>query len=194
MLACVDESGTLQVELLEEMMAYGAGDDDDVVEGDFAPGIIEKADLTITLEVFRYCPQAGESGWDTLTCAVPGHATVQDLLITMQRDLDGSLAFRRGGAAGTPTTGVRVNGRIVLADCAQIGDLTQDGGRVRIEPLPGHPVVRTLWLTPPATKATAAVLSLGCAPILVRVNTSPPVKRWEPWTLPPLRRCTKPAT
>ena len=144
MLACVDESGTLQVELLEEMKAYGAGDDDDVVEGDFAPGIIEKADLTITLELFRYCPEAGESGWDTLSCAVPGHATVQDLLITMQRDVDGSLAFRRGGSAGTPTTGVRVNGRIVLADCAQISELTNDGGRVRIEPLPGHPVVRDL--------------------------------------------------
>ena len=144
MLACVDESGTLQVELLEEMKAYGAGDDDDVVEGDFAPGIIEKADLTITLEIFRYCPEAGESGWDTLTCAVPGHATVQDLLITMQRDVDGSLAFRRGGSAGTPTTGVRVNGRIVLSDCAQISELTNDGGRVRIEPLPGHPVIRDL--------------------------------------------------
>ena len=144
MLACVDESGTLQVELLEEMKAYGAGDDDDIVEGDFAPGIIEKADLTITLEIFRYCPEAGESGWDTLTCAVPGHATVQDLLITMQRDVDGSLAFRRGGVAGTPTTGLRVNGRIVLADCAQISELTSDGGRVRIEPLPGHPVVRDL--------------------------------------------------
>ena len=144
MLACVDESGTLQVELLEEMKAYGAGDDDDVVEGDFAPGIIEKGDLTITLEIFRYCPEAGESGWDTLTCAVPGHATVQDLLITMQRDVDGSLAFRRGGSAGTPTTGVRVNGRIVLADCAQISELAKDGGRVRIEPLPGHPVVRDL--------------------------------------------------
>ena len=144
MLACVDESGTLQVELLEEMKAYGAGDDDDVVEGDFAPGVIEKADLTITLEIFRYCPEAGESGWDTLTCAVPGHATVQDLLVTMQRDVDGSLAFRRGGLAGTPTTGVRVNGRIVLADCAQISELTNDGGRVRIEPLPGHPVVRDL--------------------------------------------------
>ena len=144
MLACVNESGTLQVELLEEMKAYGAGDDDDVVEGDFAPGVIEKADLTITLEIFRYCPEAGESGWDTLTCAVPGHATVQDLLITMQREVDGSLAFRRGGSAGTPTTGVRVNGRIVLADCAQISDLAKDGGRVRIEPLPGHPVVRDL--------------------------------------------------
>ena len=144
MLACVDESGTLQVELLEEMKAYGAGDDDDIVEGDFAPGIIEKADLTITLEIFRYCPEAGESGWDTLTCAAPGHATVQDLLISMQREVDGSLAFRRGGLAGTPTTGVRVNGRIVLADCAQISELTNDGGRVRIEPLPGHPVVRDL--------------------------------------------------
>ena len=144
LLACVDESGTLQVELLEEMKAYGAGDDDDVIEGDFAPGIIEKDELSITLEIFRYCPQAAESGWDTLTCAVPGHATVQDLLITMQREVDGSLAFRRGGAAGTPTTGVRVNGRIVLSDCTQIGTLTQDGGRVRIEPLPGHPVIRDL--------------------------------------------------
>ncbi len=144
LLACVNESGTLQVELLEEMKAYGAGDDDDVIEGDFAPGVIEQAELTITLEIFRYCPQAAESGWDTLTCTVPGHATVQDLLITMQRDLDGSLAFRRGTTAGTPTTGVRVNGRIVLADSAQIGSLAQDGGRVRIEPLPGHPVIRDL--------------------------------------------------
>ena len=144
MLACVDESGTLQVELLDEMKAYGAGDDDDVIEGDFAPGIIEQEAITITVDVFRYAPEAAESGWDTLTCAVPGHATVQDLLITMQRDLDGSLAFRRGAGAGTPTTGVRVNGRIVLADAAQIGDLTKDGGKVRIEPLPGHPVVRDL--------------------------------------------------
>ena len=144
MLACVDESGTLQLELLDEMKAYGAGDDDDVVEGDFAPGVIEQEAITITVDVFRYAPEAAESGWDTLTCAVPGHATVQDLLITMQRDLDGSLAFRRGAGAGTPTTGVRVNGRIVLADAAQIGDLTKDGGKVRIEPLPGHPVVRDL--------------------------------------------------
>ena len=144
MLACVDESGTLQVELLEEMKAYGAGDDDDVIEGDFAPGVVEQENLTITVDVFRYCPEAAESGWDTLTCAVPGHATIQDLLITMQRDVDGSLAFRRGGAAGTPTTGVRVNGRIVLSDAAQIGDLVKDGGSVRIEPLPGHPVVRDL--------------------------------------------------
>lgn len=144
MLACVDDSGTLQLELLEEMKAYGSDDDDDIIEGDFAPGTIAREDINITLEIFRYCPEAAESGWDTLACAVPGHATVQDLLITMQREVDGSLAFRRGGLAGTPTTGVRVNGRIVLADLAMVGDLAQEGGRVRIEPLPGHPVVRDL--------------------------------------------------
>ena len=143
-LACVDESGTLQVELLEEMKAYGAGDDDDIVEGDFSPGVIVREDINITLEIFRYCPEAAESGWDTLTCAVPGHATVEDVLLSMQREVDGSLAFRRGGQVGTPTTGVRVNGRITLADSAMVGDLVKEGGRLRVEPLPGHPVVRDL--------------------------------------------------
>ena len=144
LLACVNDSGTLQVELLEEMKSYGAGDDDDAVEGDYSPGTIAREDLTITLELFRYCPEAAESGWDTLTCTVPGHATLEDLLVSMQRDVDGSLAFRRGGMAGTPTTGVRANGRIVLADAAIVGDLAKDGGRLRIEPLPGHPIVRDL--------------------------------------------------
>ena len=144
MLACVDASGTLQVELLEEMKAYGAGDDDDVVEGDFTPGAIAQEEITITLEVFRYCPEAAESGWDTLTCGVPGHASLEDLLVNMQREVDGSLAFRRGHAAGTPTTGVRANGRIVLADATMVSDVVSDGGRLRIEPLPGHPVVRDL--------------------------------------------------
>jgi len=59
------------------MKAYGAGDDDDAVEGDFSPGKIAREDLTITLELFRYCPEAAESGWDTLTCSVPGHATLE---------------------------------------------------------------------------------------------------------------------
>ena len=143
-LACVDESGTLQLELLDEMKAYGAGDEDDIVEGDFTPGIIERDLLNITVEVFRYCPNAAESGWDTLTCGVPGHASIEDLLLTMQRDVDGSLAFRRGSVAGTATTGVRANGRIVLADTTMIGDVAKEGGRLRIEPLPGHPVVRDL--------------------------------------------------
>jgi succinate dehydrogenase/fumarate reductase-like Fe-S protein len=143
-LACVDSSGTLQVELLDEMKAYGAGGDEEAVDGDFTPGKIEREELSITLELFRYCPEAAESGWDTLTCSVPGHATVQDLLISMQQEVDGSLAFRRGNGAGNPMTGVRVNGRVALSDSIMIADLASDGGRVRVEPLPGHPVVRDL--------------------------------------------------
>ena len=81
MIACVDESGTLQEVLLDEMIEYGSGTSDEVADGDFAPGVITKEDLSITLSLFRYCPSANESGWDTIACAVPGHATVEDLLI-----------------------------------------------------------------------------------------------------------------
>ena len=144
LLACVNASGTLQLELLDEMKAYGAGGDDDVASGDYTPGIVLRDEVKITLEVFRYCPEAAQSGWDALACSVPGHATLEDLLLNIQRDVDGSFAFRRGHVAGTPTTGVRANGRIVLADATMVGDVVKDGGRLRIEPLPGHPVVRDL--------------------------------------------------
>ena len=65
-IACVDDSGTLQLELVEEMKAYGTSDDDDVVEGDFAPGVIDASEIEIELELFRYCPSLGERGWDVV--------------------------------------------------------------------------------------------------------------------------------
>jgi succinate dehydrogenase/fumarate reductase-like Fe-S protein len=143
-LACVDESGTLQEVLLDEMLEYGSGTADEVADGDFAPGVVVKEDLSITLSLFRYCPSANESGWDTIACAVPGHATVEDLLVAIQQDVDGSFAFRRGSGNGTPTSGVRVNGRVVLADLANISDLVGEGGQLKVEPLPGYPVIRDL--------------------------------------------------
>ncbi|MDA8615332.1 flavodoxin domain-containing protein [Candidatus Poseidoniales archaeon] len=144
LLACVDESGTLQEVLLDEMLEYGSGTADEVADGDFAPGVVVKQDLSITLSLFRYCPSANESGWDTIACAVPGHATVEDLLVAIQQDVDGSFAFRRGSGNGTPTSGVRVNGRVVLADLANISDLVGEGGQLKVEPLPGYPVIRDL--------------------------------------------------
>ena len=143
-IACVDESGTLQEVLLDEMIEYGAGTSDEIADGDFAPGAVLKADLSITLSLFRYCPAANESGWDTIACAVPGHATVEDLLTAIQQDVDGSFAFRRGSGNGTATSGVRVNGRVVLADLANISDLVGEDGQLKVEPLPGYPVVRDL--------------------------------------------------
>lgn len=143
-IACVDESGTLQEVLLDEMIEYGSGTSDELADGDFAPGAVVKADLSITLSLFRYCPAANESGWDTISCAVPGHATVEDLLTAIQQDVDGSFAFRRGNGNGTPTSGVRVNGRVVLADLANISDLVAEDGLLKVEPLPGYPVIRDL--------------------------------------------------
>ena len=75
---------------------------------------------------------------------MPGHATVEDLLVAIQQDVDGSFAFRRGSGNGTPTSGVRVNGRVVLADLANISDLVGEGGQLKVEPLPGYPVIRDL--------------------------------------------------
>jgi succinate dehydrogenase / fumarate reductase iron-sulfur subunit len=115
-----------------------------VADGDFAPGTVAQEDLAITLSLFRYCPAANESGWDTISCAVPGHATVEDLLMAIQHDVDGSFAFRRGSGNGSATSGVRVNGRVVLADLACIGDLVGEGGELKVEPLPGYPVIRDL--------------------------------------------------
>ena len=142
-IACVDASGTLQVELVEEMKAYGTSDDDDVVEGDFAPGIIDATEIQVELELFRYCPAQGERGWDVVATAVPASASLEDLFMTFQRDVDGSFAFRRGVIGATATTGVRANGRVVLADVARVGDLVSNG-KLKIEPLPGYPVIRDL--------------------------------------------------
>ncbi|OUV38031.1 MAG: hypothetical protein CMA18_001850 [Methanobacteriota archaeon] len=142
-IACVDASGTLQVELVEEMKAYGTSDDDDVVEGDFAPGVIDATEIQVELELFRYCPAQGERGWDVVATAVPASASLEDLFMTFQRDVDGSFAFRRGVVGATATTGVRANGRVVLADVARVGELVSNG-KLKIEPLPGYPVIRDL--------------------------------------------------
>jgi len=85
----------------------------------------------------------GERGWDVVATAVPASASLEDLFITFQRDVDGSFAFRRGVVGATATTGVRANGRVVLADVARVGDLVSNG-KLKIEPLPGYPVIRDL--------------------------------------------------
>ncbi len=141
-IACVDSAGVFHESLVEEMSAYGAGEDDSVSSGDFTPGTVVMDEISVTIELFRYCPSAAQSGWDTISCAVPAHATVEDLLLAIQQDIDGSLAFRRGINGGTATTGVRVNGRIVLADITRVSDLIGPRGNLKIEPAPGLPIIR----------------------------------------------------
>ena len=143
-IACVDDSGTFQESLVEEMAAYGAGGDDSVSSGDFTPGTVSMDEISVSIQLFRYCPSAAESGWDNISCSIPAHATIEDLLVAIQQDVDGSLAFRRGTTGGTPTTGVFVNGRIVLADLARISDVVDSKGSLKIEPAPGLPIIRDL--------------------------------------------------
>jgi len=126
------------------MIAHGSGDDDDIVEGDFTPTPMNEEQLSITLELFRYQPEHAHQGWDTIECLVPAHASLQDLFLNVQHNVDGSFTFRRGNYAGSPTTGVRANGRIVLSDMTRVDALVKNGGVLKIEPLPGHPIVRDL--------------------------------------------------
>jgi succinate dehydrogenase/fumarate reductase iron-sulfur protein len=71
-----------------------------------------------------------------------GPMVILDLLVSIQRDHDPTLAFRyscRIGACGTCT--VQVDGRPALACLAIVGDAV---GAIRIEPLGGLPVIRDL--------------------------------------------------
>ena len=73
---------------------------------------MDKTELSVTLELFRYCPTAAESGWDTVMCTLPANASIQDMLSAVKNNVDGSLTFRTGDGTGSPTAGLRVNGRL----------------------------------------------------------------------------------
>ena len=53
-------------------------------------------------------------GYSSLS--IPANASIQDMLMAVKNSVDGSLTFRVGNGSGSPTSGVRVNGRLALAD------------------------------------------------------------------------------
>jgi len=108
-IACVDDAGVFQSELVEAMAAYAQGSDDDSqAAGDFTPAIVVQPEIFITLRIFRYDPASSQSGWDEVATSLPGHATIQDALIAIQGKVDGSLAFTRSSISGNnPLTGLK---------------------------------------------------------------------------------------
>ena len=148
-LACVDSSGVFHEELVEAMIAYGSGDEeDDASDGDFTPAPIVQAAISLTMRIFRYDPIMAQSGYDTVAVALPGHATIEDALIAVKGDVDGSLTFRKSGIAGlNPLTGIKANGRIVPADTTRICDVVGDGAIMTLEPVPGYEVVKDLMVS-----------------------------------------------
>ena len=100
------------------------------------------------MRIFRYNPALAESGYDTVAVALPGHASIEDALVAVRREVDGSLTFRSGSIAGQdPLTGVKANGRILPADTTRICDLVSEGDTLSIEPIPGYDVIKDLMVS-----------------------------------------------
>ena len=143
-IACVDDSGTFNQELVEQMAQFAAGDSAAAASGDIAT--VAMPTIQVEATVFRYDVDAGLTGQDTWACAVPGHYSVMDLLRSLKATQDGSLTFR-DGAEDDPTTGVSVNGRLVLPGMVRLCDMVRDkgnGAKLRIEPVAAYDVVRDL--------------------------------------------------
>ena len=148
-IACVDESGTFQVELVASMKEHASGSADDLADdGDFAPGQIQQSDMDISFKIFRYDPATASTGWDEFAFSIPGHATLQDALLAIKGQIDGSLTFRTSHVTGTnPLTGIKANGRIVMADTVRVVDLCTHAMELKLEPMPGHEVIKDLMVS-----------------------------------------------
>ena len=143
-IACVDDSGTFNEDLVAEMAVYAAGDSTTASSGDVA--MVAMPEIQLVANIFRYDADSGLSGSDSWACSVPGHHSVLDLLRTLKATQDGTLTFR-DGAADDPSTGVCVNGRLVLPGLTRLCDVARDkgeGAMVRIEPIAAYDVIRDL--------------------------------------------------
>ena len=143
-IACVDDSGTFHENLVAEMADHAAGDSAAGGGGDVAT--VAMPEIQLVANIFRYNADTGETGVDSWACAIPGHHSVLDLLRTLKATQDGTLTFR-DGAADDPTTGVCVNGRLVLPGLTRLCDVARDkgeGAQIRIEPVAAYDVIRDL--------------------------------------------------
>lgn len=155
-LASVDSSGNLIaecVELFAEMLAPKKK-----TSGVVASTGIEQPVIDVNLRLFRYDPILAEQGHDTYEVSVPGHHSLQEVLVMIKETQDGSLTFRTSASAGSdPMTGLSVNGNLVLADTVRMLDLVSSAGEnavLNIEPLPGNQVIKDLLVSTSAFEAS----------------------------------------
>ncbi len=147
-LAAVDGAGVYQSEMVEDIEAMAVGDAPAGADGDdgFIVPVMTSAEMSVQVEVFRYDPMSGEAGHDVWACTVAGHHSVLDLLRTLKSTQDGTLTFR-DGLPDDPTTGIAVNGRLILpgrVSIASVVNIVNDENRLHIAPLPGSEVLRDL--------------------------------------------------
>ncbi len=155
-LASVDSSGNLMsdcIELFAEMLMPKKK-----TGGVVASSGVEQPTLEVKLRMFRYDPVLSEQGYDTYDVSVPGHHSLQQVLVMIKETQDGSLTFRTSASAGSdPLTGMSVNGNLVLADSVRMVDLVNSAGEdaiLNIEPLPGNQVIKDLLVSTSAFEAS----------------------------------------
>ncbi|MBT7938179.1 MAG: hypothetical protein HN696_03340, partial [Euryarchaeota archaeon] len=111
-LASIDSSGTMQQEYVSAFIEVLSPKKKSA--GAVASSGIEQPDIEVSLSIFRYNPLMAESGRDTYDVTVPGHASLQDVLVMLKETQDGSLTFRTSSGSGSnPLCGLSVNGNLV---------------------------------------------------------------------------------
>ncbi len=101
--------------------------------------------MQITLEVFRYNPEAGRTkpAYDIFTVEAEPTDRVLDILEYIKDYQDGTLSFRRSCAHGVcGSDAMRINGANSLACKVLVKDVGSD--HIKVEPLLGLPIVKDL--------------------------------------------------
>ncbi|MEE9464381.1 MAG: succinate dehydrogenase iron-sulfur subunit [Candidatus Neomarinimicrobiota bacterium] len=99
--------------------------------------------MQITVEIYRYDPESGESRFDSFIKEADPTDRVLDVLMDIKDHDDGTIAFRRScnhGVCGSDA--VQINGLNRLACQVLIKDLKSN--RMRLEPIKGLRVLRDL--------------------------------------------------
>lgn len=99
--------------------------------------------MEVTLRVFRYNPEAGQTKphYDTFTLEAEPSDRILDLLEKIKAYHDSSLSFRRSCAHGVcGSDAMRINGRNALACKTLVRDLGTD--KITVEPLLGLRVLK----------------------------------------------------
>jgi succinate dehydrogenase / fumarate reductase, iron-sulfur subunit len=101
------------------------------------------ANINIDIKVLRYQPDAdGKPRWQKFELSVEDDSTVLDVLNRIHWEMDGTLAYRRSCRSSIcGSCAMKVNGRNVLA-CET--PVSRFGRRLKIEPLPGFPIIKDL--------------------------------------------------
>jgi len=105
--------------------------------------------MKVLLEIQRQSPEKGsQPHFQTYEVEVERTDRILDALLHVNRNLDGSLVFRRSCAHGVcGSDAVRINGKEHLACKTLFKDVVEnDGDKVRIEPLRHLPVQRDLMV------------------------------------------------